>query len=74
MSDTRYPACDPAKIKARRVALGLKQAEVAEMAGYTQAHVSLVESGRRRPSADTLRMLAKVLDCTVEDFAPAGEQ
>jgi len=66
------PACDPAKIRARRLALGLRQDEVAQRSAYTQGHLSLVEAGRRRPSADMLAALATVLECTVEDFAPAA--
>jgi transcriptional regulator with XRE-family HTH domain len=67
-----FPACDPAKIRARRLALGLRQDEVAQRSAYTQGHLSLVEAGRRRPSADMLAALARVLECAVEDFAPAG--
>jgi transcriptional regulator with XRE-family HTH domain len=70
---TRYPACDPAKIKARRVALGLRQDQVAHLGACSQGHLSLIETGRRRPSADILTSIAKALGCTVEDFAPAED-
>ncbi len=71
LAGTPAPACDPEKIRARRVALGLRQDDVAQRAAYTQGHLSLVEAGRRRPSADMLTALAKVLECDVADFAAA---
>ena len=67
------PVVDGATIKARRVALGLRQEQVAESTGLSQGHISAIESGRRRPSLPALTVLAKVLDCAVEDLAPAGE-
>lgn len=63
--------CDPAKIRSRRVDLGLSQQQVADEAGISQGHISHVESGLRRPSRLLLLMLAKVLDCAIEDFASA---
>jgi transcriptional regulator with XRE-family HTH domain len=50
--------------------LGLSQARVAELAGMTQAGVSLVESGRALPRDDTKVVLARALGTTPADLFP----
>jgi transcriptional regulator with XRE-family HTH domain len=42
------------------------QAELSEMAGITQAHLSQILSGRRRPSIQLLFKLAKLTGVPVE--------
>jgi transcriptional regulator with XRE-family HTH domain len=44
-----------------RIERGMSQAQLAERAGCTPSHVSLVESGKRSPSIATLRRLSEAL-------------
>lgn len=48
-------------IQARRMALSLKQGDLAEMTGITEKTIYLVESGRGNPSVATLFKLLDVL-------------
>ncbi len=52
-------------IVAQRLALGLSQAELAELCGTTQSAIARVESGGRPPRIDTLQRIANALDCTL---------
>lgn len=45
-------------LRRRRAELGLTQIELATLAGVTQNYLSLVESGHRQPSLETLAGLA----------------
>lgn len=54
----------------RRHQLGLSQQQVAEMAGITQAGVSLVESGRAVPQVPTILALARALGTTPAELFP----
>lgn len=47
--------------KTARAARGMKQKDVAARAGLAQNSLSLLESGARRPSTETIDALAKVL-------------
>jgi transcriptional regulator with XRE-family HTH domain len=49
-------------IKIVRAARGLSQKELAKKAKIDASYVSLLECGRRKPSMDTLELLAQVLD------------
>jgi transcriptional regulator with XRE-family HTH domain len=55
-------------MKARRLALGRSQKDVARAAETTPAAISHIESGVRQPSADLLTRIARALDCTVNDL------
>lgn len=46
------------RIKEHRQARGWTQEQLAEMANASKGYISLLESGRRDPSAETLRSLA----------------
>jgi len=46
----------------RRKALGLSQAELADLCGTTQSAIARLESGGRPPRIDTLLRLAVALD------------
>jgi transcriptional regulator with XRE-family HTH domain len=51
----------------------LTQPELAEKANISQSHVSLIEQGRRRPTSETLSVLARALNVRYEVLAePAG--
>lgn len=70
------------RIRARRTAMGLTLAEVAEAAGLSLPYVSNLERGRGNPTLEALRSVAAALEQTVtellgddesssEDFDPA---
>jgi len=63
---------NPVELKARRLALGLSQAELADLVGVAQNAVSQWETGSRRPKPGTAVMLAEALD-HLEDEALALE-
>lgn len=58
------------RVTERRHQLGLSQQQVAELAGITQAGVSLVESGRAVPQVPTILALAKALGTTPGELFP----
>ena len=47
----------------RRRALGLSQADLAELCGTTQSAIARLEAGDRPPRIDTLLRIANALDC-----------
>jgi ribosome-binding protein aMBF1 (putative translation factor) len=51
------------KVSGRRRALGLSQAELAELVNTTQSAIARLESGGRPPRIDTLLRIANALDC-----------
>jgi transcriptional regulator with XRE-family HTH domain len=53
------------RVRQRRVALGLAQTELAGP-GLSASYVSLIESGKRTPTGQTLQHLAARLRCSVE--------
>ncbi|MGA2619320.1 MAG: substrate-binding domain-containing protein [Thermoguttaceae bacterium] len=56
------------RLRARRVARGWSQEEVAARAGISRAGVSAIENGRLVPSAATALGLAALFGCRVEDL------
>lgn len=61
-------------IRARRKALDLTQAELADRSGLSQMSVSLFENDRRNPSLGTLDVLAVHLKCSTSDLLLAREE
>jgi transcriptional regulator with XRE-family HTH domain len=55
-----------ARIAARRTALGLSQAQLAERAGCAQPRISAWERGRREPSLLNLVRLASALGVSTD--------
>ncbi|MFQ5466126.1 MAG: helix-turn-helix domain-containing protein [Thermodesulfobacteriota bacterium] len=51
----------PSLVRERRVALGLRQAELAERAGVSETTVVLMENGRKEPKVNTLAKVAAAL-------------
>ena len=54
------------QVTARRRALGISQAELAELTGTTQSAIARLESGGRPPRLDTLLRIANALDCELK--------
>ncbi|MDI6718949.1 MAG: CBS domain-containing protein [Methanomicrobiales archaeon] len=52
----------PTELKARRIALGLKQADVAARAGISQSMVARIEAGSVDPRLSTLTKIVQVLN------------
>ena len=48
-------------IKKRRVALGLSQTQLAELAGLSKNYVGLLEGGKKSPTINTLKLIAEAL-------------
>ena len=63
-----------AYIRSRRLALGLTQAQLAVRAGVSEAEISRLEAGHRRPNFETGIRLAQALGLSAEElyrqFAP----
>jgi len=60
-------------IKAMRRALGLKQEDLAEKLGLTQANISRIEASVKGPSAETLLAIADALGCDVRELMGVEE-
>ena len=59
---------DPAKLRAKRIAAELQQAELAGKAGLKQRYISDLERGYHGPTMGKLRALADALGCRVADL------
>ena len=55
-------------IEARRLNLGMSRAVLADKAGITRESVRLIEIGKSKPNAATLKAIADVLGCSVMDL------
>lgn len=67
------------RIKELRIATGLRQGDLAQTLNVTQAAVSAWELGRREPDLETLRRIAEIFNCSIDellgnDKAPTVEQ
>ena len=58
------------KLRIQRVTAGLRQSELAELAGVHQTAISHLELGKRGTTQETLAVLADVLGCDVTDLLP----
>lgn len=56
------------RIAARRRALGLKQAEVSELANISNTYLSSIERAVSIPSTEVVMRLAAALDTTPDEF------
>jgi transcriptional regulator with XRE-family HTH domain len=65
-------ALSGSKLRARRMALGLRQGDVAQAAGVSASYLNLIEHNRRRVPPDVLARLAAALLDTPEAFADGG--
>lgn len=64
--DAAFFAAIAAQITARRVELGVSQAQLAELCGTTQSAIARLERGERPPRIDTLLRIAGALDCELQ--------
>lgn len=69
VTGTTEPFFDREEIVRRRWQAGLKQSELASLAGITPGTLSRIESGVNGTTPETLGRLARVLGCTVADLA-----
>lgn len=58
-------------IKQYREELGMTQAQLAAALGVSQNHISRWEHGTVNPSTDTLRKMAEIFSCRMDDITPA---
>ncbi len=65
-------ALSGSKLRARRIALGLRQGDVAQAAGLSASYLNLIEHNRRRVPQDVLNRLAAALSDGPESFADVG--
>jgi len=56
------------KLKEKRIAKGLTQAQLAELAGLSRQMISHIEIGKNTINVHHARDLAQVLECEIEDF------
>ena len=61
------------RLRERRLALGLKQGEVAQAAGLSPSYLNLIEHNRRRISGPVLARLAEVLSVPVAMLEEGAE-
>lgn len=55
-------------LKKIRLERGMTQSEVADAIGVTNQAVYYYEAGAREPNLETLRKLATVLNCTIDEL------
>jgi len=68
-STTRWTA-PPGPLRLRRLTLGLKQVEVAALAGLSREQLIRLEAGTSSPGWRTAQRLAAALDCNAEELFP----
>ncbi len=61
------------RLRERRLALGLRQADVAKAAAMSASYLNLIEHDRRRATGDVLVRLAGVLELALDDFTEGRE-
>jgi predicted transcriptional regulator len=63
----------PAELREKRIRMGLKQADVARMAGISQSMVARIESGSVDPRASTLARIVEVLQAAEQSAITAAD-
>lgn len=61
------------RIRARRMALGLRQADLARAAGVSASYLNLIEHNRRRVTAELVTAIAQNLDVSAETLTEGSE-
>ena len=55
-------------VRVRRNELGISQQELSEITGYSQQYHSRIEAGLMNVKLDTMQVLAKALETTIQDL------
>ena len=55
-------------LRKKRIEKGMKQYELAEAVGLSSQAIYYYETGAREPNLETLRKLAAVLGCTLDEL------
>ena len=63
----------PAELREKRIRMGLKQADVARMAGISQSMVARIESGSVDPRVSTLARIVEVLQAAERSAITAAD-
>jgi len=61
-------------VKSKRKEMKLKQVELAELAGVSQANISKIESGKTNGDTDQLKRIAEVLKIDISSLVHTPEQ
>ncbi|CAG9165565.1 helix-turn-helix domain-containing protein [Cupriavidus pinatubonensis] len=61
-------------IRARRLAAGIAQETLANLAGIERSHTGKIERGQHMPSLAIIFRLARALDCSPADLIAATEK
>ena len=62
------------RIREHRQRLNLTLDQLADASGLTKGYLSLLENGKRDPSAEALRSLAEALSVDVTDMIQSGDE
>lgn len=62
----------PSPLATRRLVLGLRQSDVATLAGIQRGHLSRLERGVNQPGWGTVQRLAAALTCQPADIFPTN--
>lgn len=73
MTQTRVLPAPPAPslLRQRRLALNLRQVDLADLAGLSRVQIVRLEAGESAPGLRTAQRLAAALRCTPEELFPA---
>ena len=55
-------------LRMKRIEKGMTQEEIAAKVGIIQSQISRYEAGISEPNLETLKKLASILDCTVDEL------
>lgn len=73
MNDSEHVPIDPEALRRLRAASGLRQADLAVLAGIDASYLSMLETGRRRrPSRAVAARLAEALGVHARTFTRDG--
>lgn len=56
------------RIRQKRVEKGLRQEDLAEMAGLSTSYIGMIERGEKTPSLETFVILANLLDASADEL------
>lgn len=72
MADRTVPRhTNDSPIARLRIALGLTQAQLADLAGCHQQAINMWETGKRKPGMQSLIKLSRALGCSIDELVDA---